>query len=85
MTRPTFSLRDLCWLVLVVWIGCAWWVDRRPLARSASEAKRLQWRVESLEDILEKEAFDVRSTRIDDSEELTVRHKSGLPRYESRT
>ncbi len=26
--KPKLTLRDLFWLVLVVAMGCAWWLDR---------------------------------------------------------
>lgn len=28
MKLPRFNLRDLFWLVLVMAMGCGWWVDR---------------------------------------------------------
>lgn len=28
MKLPRFNLRDLFWLVLVVGMGCAWWMER---------------------------------------------------------
>ncbi len=28
-TKPNFTLRDLFWLILVVAMSMAWWVDRR--------------------------------------------------------
>jgi hypothetical protein len=31
MKLPRFSLRDLFWLVLVVGMGCAWWLDHASL------------------------------------------------------
>lgn len=34
--KPTFTLRDLFWLVLVVAIACAWWLDRERLNESYS-------------------------------------------------
>jgi len=34
MKLPQVSLRDLFWLVLVVGVGCAWWLDRTQLIES---------------------------------------------------
>ena len=31
MKRPQLSVRDLLWLVVVVGIGVAWWLDRSSL------------------------------------------------------
>jgi hypothetical protein len=31
MKLPRFTLRDLFWLVLVVGMGCGWWVERQSL------------------------------------------------------
>jgi len=39
MKLPRFSLRDLFWLVLVVAMGCAWWVN---YSRMSSEVQRLK-------------------------------------------
>ena len=39
MKRPTFYLRDVFWLVLVVAIGLGWWMDQD---RIRSEVQRLQ-------------------------------------------
>jgi hypothetical protein len=30
MSAPRFTLRDLFWLIVVVAIGLAWWLDRIP-------------------------------------------------------
>ena len=38
MKLPKLHLRDLFWLVLVVALGCAWWLERE---RQTSELKRL--------------------------------------------
>jgi hypothetical protein len=35
MKRLQLTLRDLFWLVLVVGMGCGWWVDRRSLQGQA--------------------------------------------------
>jgi hypothetical protein len=39
MKRPTFSLRDLLWLMLVVGMGLGWWLDQD---RVRGKAERLQ-------------------------------------------
>lgn len=39
MTRPTFCLRDLFWLVLAVGIGLGWWLDQDRIRR---ETLRMQ-------------------------------------------
>jgi hypothetical protein len=39
MKRPTFHLRDVFWLVLVVAIGLGWWMDQDRIRR---EVQRLQ-------------------------------------------
>ena len=39
MKRPSFHLRDLFWLVLVVGMGLGWWLDQ---ARIRREVQRLQ-------------------------------------------
>jgi Tfp pilus assembly protein PilX len=35
MKRPTFYLRDLLWLVLVVGMGLGWWLDQERIRREA--------------------------------------------------
>jgi hypothetical protein len=44
MKLPKLHLRDLFWLVLVVGLGCAWWVDRQ---RIADKERRLDEAIES--------------------------------------
>ena len=39
MKRPTFYLRDVFWLALVVAIGLSWWLDQDRIRR---EVQRLQ-------------------------------------------
>ncbi len=40
MKLPQFHLRDLFWLVLVIAIMCAWWLDHGRLAAEASKVMR---------------------------------------------
>jgi hypothetical protein len=52
MSNPLkFTLRDLFWLVLVVGMGCAWWLDR---AHSDRELARLRQELQ----LLKLNAFD---------------------------
>ena len=39
MKLPRFKLRDLFWLVLVVAMGCAWWVERSRLADALATSR----------------------------------------------
>jgi len=41
-----FTVRDLFWLVLVVAMGLAWWLDRQRYKDSFDEARRLEMRLE---------------------------------------
>ena len=45
MKLPQLSLRDLFWLVLVVGMGCAWWVDRSGLRAEYDQeyGERIEW------------------------------------------
>lgn len=41
MKLPQLSLRDLFWLLLVVALGCAWWVRGRELAIERGKNEKL--------------------------------------------
>ncbi len=44
MTFPKLNLRDLFWLVVVVAMGCGWWVDRSAQQRQAvMQKQRADW------------------------------------------
>ena len=47
MKLPQLSLRDLFWLVLVVAMGCGWWVERQRLRMTNAE---LQGEVQRLKE-----------------------------------
>jgi hypothetical protein len=40
MKLPRFTLRDLFWLMLVVAMGCAWWLDRRGSKRENAQLRQ---------------------------------------------
>jgi len=43
---PKLHVRDLFWLVLVVAMGCAWWIDRQHYKSVADEAsKDARWKL----------------------------------------
>ena len=76
MTLPQLHLRDLFWLVLVVAMGCGWWVERQKLLTEAHEGKTFRWRAESLEDIMTLFDYKVEWDTVD-GEDLVVRHPDG--------
>jgi hypothetical protein len=39
MKHFKFTLRDLFWLVLVVGMGCAWWVEQRQVQMELTNAR----------------------------------------------
>ena len=65
---PQLSLRDLFWLVVVVAMGCGWWVDHR---RSGDLAKREAQRYQELRRI--SQTWETRANAI-------LRKEHGLDR-----
>jgi len=70
MNRPSFTIRDLFWLVLVVGMGCAWWVDRHGLStafsksqsdlgKSQSQLARTKWRSGVLAKFLSEDGWEI--------------------------
>ena len=49
MLRP--SIRDVLWLMVVVALGCGWWIDNRQQAARNYHTEMLKWkfRTEALE------------------------------------
>jgi multidrug resistance efflux pump len=48
MKHPTFSLRDLLWLILAVGIGLGWWMDQDRIRRESEALKATALRLQSL-------------------------------------
>jgi len=65
MKLPHLTLRDLFWLVLVVAIGCAWWLNRRQLlsliereAQRAADAELKHEEAEAVARAVEAQAME---------------------------
>jgi hypothetical protein len=54
--KPKFMIRDLLWLVLVVGLGCGWWV-------SMNQARREQDKLRARINDLEQAEFDLKWER----------------------
>lgn len=48
MKAPRFHLRDLFWLVLIVAVGCAWWIERVSKLRAESAAETSAGRLDEI-------------------------------------
>lgn len=56
--KPTFNLRDLCWLMLVAAVACMWWVESRRakgLAQEKAAALKTEQELRRRQDVLEKQ------------------------------
>ena len=79
MKLPQLHLRDLFWLVLVVGMGCAWWLEHRRLVAAEERCSEVETRADTLTERLSEARLNWQSLHDSGNRyNLIERDKNGL-------